>query len=155
MFLLVRADGSIQALPGVAEIRNVDNELLCFDYAGAIVERYSAQEVLLYGDEDRITPLIAETNGDRPVVQKISVDGSEETCCAVSCSDTASVVFRFDSKQGGMKVGLCGAHEGLIDDQAKKIVLSKLDLRRVILSEGEAGTPAPLYSLPRFQLDSL
>ena len=139
MFLLVLTDGSVRALPDVAEVRNEGNELLCFDDAGAIVERYSAREVLLYGDEARITPLVAETRTGQAVVQKMSVDGTEEACCAVGCAATAAVVFRFESPQGGMKLGLCRAHECLIDDEAKKVALNKLDLRRVNISV--AGQP--------------
>jgi len=154
MFLLVRADGSVRALPGVAEIRNESNELLCFDDAGAMVERYTAPEVILYGDEEKIAPLIAETHAAQTTVEKMSVDGSKEPCCAVGCSSTAAVVYTFDGTQGGLKVGLCCAHESLIDDEAKKIVLNKLDLSRVIISEVERPL-ATVQTLPRFQLDSL
>ena len=150
MFLLVLADGSVQALPGIAEVRNEGNELLCFDDAGALVERYTAQEVLLYGDEARITPLIAETRAGQAAVQKMNVDGSQEPCCAVGCCAAAAVTFTFEGTQGGMKLGLCHAHEGLIDDDAKKIVLNRLDLRRVTLTEAKpALTPAepPLASV--------
>jgi hypothetical protein len=143
MFLLVLADGSARALPGVAEVRNEGNELLCFDDEGAIVERYTAQEVLLYGDEARIMPLIAETRAGQALVQKMSVDGSEEACCAVGCAATAAVLFTFESQQGGMKLGLCRAHECLIDDEAKKIVLNKLDLRRITISKA-ADPLAPI-----------
>ena len=137
MFLLVRADGSVQGLPGIAAIRNEGNELLCFDNAGAVAERYSAQEVLLYGDEARITPLIAETRAGPVAVQKMQVDGSEEPCCATGCIATATVIFTFDSAQGCMTLGLCRAHQDLIDDDAKKIVLNRLDLRRVTIAAAE------------------
>ena len=139
MFLLVLADGRVRALPGVAEVRNEGNELLCFDDEGAIVERYTAQEVLLYGDEARIAPLVAETRTGQAAVQKTSADGTEEPCCAIGCAANAAVLFTFESPQGGMKLGLCRAHECLIDDEAKKVVLNKLDLRRVTISV--AGQP--------------
>ena len=137
MFLLVRADGSAQALPGVAEIRNEGNKLLCFDDAGAMVERYSAPEVILYGDEERIAPLIAETHAAQATVQKMSVDGSREPCCAVGCDDIEAVTFMFDGARGGVKLGLCGAHECLIDERAKTIALDELDLHRLVISEAE------------------
>jgi hypothetical protein len=139
MFLLVLADGSARALPRVAEVRNEGNELLCFDDTGAIVERYTAQDVLIYGDEAKIAPLIAESRTGQAVVQKMSADGAGDQCCAADCATTAAVVFTFESTRGGLKLGLCRTHEDLVDDEARKIVLNKLDLRRVTISV--AGQP--------------
>ena len=58
MFLLVRTDGSVEPLPGITAIENDGKQLLCLDNSGTIIHRYTGQEVLLYGEEARILPLL-------------------------------------------------------------------------------------------------
>ncbi len=137
MFLLVRADGTIEPLPGVFAIENDGTGLFCLDAMGAIVGRYTPQEVLLYGDDSRIPPLLAEYADSGSRTQKLTLDGHAEPCCAVACDNPAALAFIFKGPGVGMKISLCRAHEGLIDDRAKSVVLDDLDLRRLTISRAE------------------
>ena len=142
MFLLVRTDGSVEPLPGVASIENDGKELLCRDGTGTIVHRYTPREVLLYGEEVRILPLLEEHRDPEARVQKLILDGSQQSCAALSCGDTAAVSFRFESPQGELKLGLCQGHQSLIDEQARTIVLNELDLHRLTVFQGSPSNSA-------------
>jgi len=137
MFLLIRTDGSVEPLSDVTRIENEGNGLICLDGAGAIVRRYAPQQVLLYGEEAKMLPLLAEDRAATAKVQRVTADGSQAPCCAVGCDDTEAVTFMFDGARGGVKLGLCGAHECLIDVQGKTIALDELDLHRLVISEAE------------------
>src|SRR5688500_633301 len=80
VFLLVRADGTVESLPGVFAIENDGTGLFCLDAMGAIVGRYTPQEVLLYGDDSRILPLLAEYADSGSRTQKLTLDGHAEPC---------------------------------------------------------------------------
>ena len=58
MFLVVRSDGSIERLPGVAKIVNEDHTLSCYDEDGALLTSYIDREVMVYGQDRTVEPLI-------------------------------------------------------------------------------------------------
>ena len=135
MFLLVRSDGSIETLPGVAAVENDGQALLCLDEAGEIIARYNAREVLLYGQDRRILPLMDEYWDSESAVRQL--DGRSMSCSASACNDTATVSFRFAGSHGEMNFGLCETHESLVNENAKTIAFDELDMRRMSISRAD------------------
>ena len=133
MFLLVRTDGSVEPLPGVASIENDGKEVLCLDGTGAIVHRYVPQEVMLYGQEAKILPLLREMPARSTSVEKLLCNGDSEPCCARLCQSESAIVFVFEGTEGGLRLGLCESHQALVNEQTRKVMLDGLDLHRVTI----------------------
>ena len=134
MFVLVLANGSARHLPGVAKIKHENGVMLCLDEEGGIVDRYKPQEVMVYGDESSIDALMSDFSAAPTIVEKrVAANGLD--CAARGCELPATLILDFDSALGRLTVGLCEAHQPLIDQGAKRIALDRLDLRRLAISD--------------------